>query len=92
MTAVAKKPGRKPTGPTTVIVRIPGALKPAVAELVAHYRQARVKAWEAQPLRLPDDDAGLVKAAETVLDRIERGEETTMPFAEWERRCNALDG
>lgn len=53
MTAVAKKPGRKPTGPTTVIVRIPGALKPAVAELVAHYRQAKVKAWEAAPLKQP---------------------------------------
>ncbi len=47
------KRGRKPTGPTTVIVRIPGALKPAVAELVAHYRQAKVKAWEAQPLKQP---------------------------------------
>ncbi len=53
MTAIAKKPGRKPTGPTTVIVRIPGALKPAVAELVAHYRQAKVKAWEAAPLKQP---------------------------------------
>ena len=84
--------GRPATGLNSTMMRVPNALKPAVAELVAHYRQARVKAWEAQPLRLPDDDAGLVKAAETVLDRIERGEETTMPFAEWERRCNALDG
>ncbi len=84
--------GRLPTGPTTVIVRIPGVLKPVVAELVAHYRQAKQRAWEAQPLRQPDDDAGLVAAAETVLDRIARGEETTMPFAEWERRVDALDG
>ena len=53
MIAEPKKPGRKPTGPTTVIIRIPGALKPAVTELVAHYRQAKVKAWEAAPLRKP---------------------------------------
>ena len=52
--AIAKaKRGRKPTGPTTVIVRIPGALKPAVTELVAHYRQAKLKAWEAAPLKQP---------------------------------------
>ena len=60
MIAEPKKPGRKPTGPTTVIVRIPGALKPAVAELVAHYRQAKQRAWEAAPLKkpvLPDRDA-----------------------------------
>lgn len=48
-----KKRGRKPTGPTTVIVRIPGALKPAVTELVAHYRQAKLKAWEAAPITRP---------------------------------------
>ncbi len=45
--------GRPATGPTTVMVRIPGALKPAVAELVAHYRQAKQRAWEAAPLRKP---------------------------------------
>ncbi len=93
MNEIAKRGrGRLPTGPTTVIVRIPGVLKPVVAELVAHYRQAKQRAWEAQPLRQPDDDAGLVAAAETVVDRIARGEETTMPFAEWERRVDALDG
>lgn len=77
--AIAKaKRGRKPTGPTTVIVRIPGALKPAVTELVAHYRQAKVKAWEAQPLRKheqSDDDAGLVAAAEAALDRLVEGKQ-----------------
>jgi hypothetical protein len=54
MRTPAKKPGRKPTGSTTVIVRIPGALKPAVTELVAHYRQAKIKAWEAVPLKQPE--------------------------------------
>ena len=91
-----KKRGRKPTGPTTVIVRIPGALKPAVTELVASYRLAKQRAWEAQPLRrteqLDDDDVGLIAAAEAALDRLARGEETTMSFEEWERRCDALDG
>jgi len=57
MVTQAKKPGRKPTGPTTVIVRIPGALKPAVTELVAHYRQAKIKAWEAAPLKPLNRDA-----------------------------------
>ena len=40
----------------------------------------------------PDDDAGLVAAAEAALDRLARGEETTISFEEWERRCDALDG
>jgi excisionase family DNA binding protein len=39
-----------------------------------------------------DDDAALVAAAEKVLDRIARGEETTMTFEEWEQRRDALDG
>lgn len=56
MDTAKKRRGRAPTGPTTVIVRIPGALKPAVTELVAHYRLAKQKAWEAQPLRKPDVD------------------------------------
>lgn len=43
--------GRPATGSTTVMVRIPGALKPAVTELVATYRRAKLKAWEAAPLR-----------------------------------------
>jgi hypothetical protein len=33
------------------MMRVPNALKPAVAELVAHYRQAKIKAWEAAPLK-----------------------------------------
>ena len=37
-----------------------------------------------------DDDAELV--AEAALDRLSRGEETTISFTEWEQRCNALDG
>lgn len=91
MGTLATKHGRIPAARKTEVVRIPSALRPAVDELVAHYRQAKVKAWEAAPLKQADDDAGLVAAAETVLDRIARGEETTMPFAEWERRCDALD-
>ncbi len=39
-----------------------------------------------------DDDAELVAEAEAALDRLSRGEETSIPFAEWERRCDALDG
>ena len=45
--------GRPATGPTTITIRVPIALKPAVAELVAHYRQAKIKAWEAAPLKKP---------------------------------------
>jgi hypothetical protein len=88
-TQIKQRAGRKPTGPTTIIVRIPGALKPAVTELVAHYRQAKQKAWEAQPLRKqeqPDDDADLVAAADATLDRLARGEETTIGLEDWERR------
>ena len=48
-----KKRGRQPTGRTSGMVRIPLALKPAVAELVETYRQAKIKAWEAAPLRQP---------------------------------------
>jgi hypothetical protein len=35
------------------MMRVPIALKPAVAELVAHYRKAKIKAWEAAPLKQP---------------------------------------
>ena len=94
MEKTAGKRGRPATGPSSGLMRIPNALKPAVTELVAHYRQAKQKAWEAQPLRKPeqpDDDAGLVAAAELALDRLARGEETTISLEEWERR-NGLDG
>lgn len=86
-----RRPGRQPTGRTTMMVRIPIALKPAVAELVAHYRQAKQKAWNAQPLRQPeqpdvDEDAHWAKVADAALDRLARGEETTISLEEWERR------
>ena len=45
--------GRPATGPTTITIRVPIALKPAVAELIAHYRQAKVTAWEAAPSKQP---------------------------------------
>ena len=75
------KVGHPATGRTTTMVRIPIALKPAVAELIAHYRLAKRRAWEAQ-----DDDAGLVAAADAVLDRIARGEERTITLEQWEQR------
>jgi DNA-binding Xre family transcriptional regulator len=92
---LATKRGRQPTGRTTLLVRIPIALKPAVAELVASYRLAKQRAWEAQPLRKhepSDDDMGLVSAAEAALDRLAEGKTTVVSFEEWERRCDALDG
>jgi hypothetical protein len=96
MQTEAKRPGRQPTGRTTAMVRIPIALKPAVTELVASYRLAKQRAWEAQPLRRPgqpdDDDAGLVTAAELALDRLAEGKTTVVSFEDWERRCDALDG
>ena len=49
--------GRPATGLNSTMMRVPNALKPAVAELVAHYRQAKVKAWEAAPLKQPDTGA-----------------------------------
>ena len=85
--------GRPATGPTTITIRVPIALKPAVVALFQAFHLAEQKAWETGPLRRQaDDDAGLVAAAEIVLDRIARGEEVTMPFAEWERQYDALDG
>ena len=38
-----------------------------------------------------DDDAYWAAAAGEVLDRLARGEETTMTFDEWEQRHDALD-
>lgn len=46
--------GRPATGLNSTMMRIPNALKPAVKELVAHYRQAKIKAWEAAPLKQPE--------------------------------------
>ena len=43
-----RKPGRPATGQTTVTVRIPIALKPAVAELVTTFHRLK---W--QPARQP---------------------------------------
>ncbi len=54
-----RKRGRLPTGRTTAMVRIPIALKPAVAALVVDYRAARQRALDAAPLKkpvLPDRD------------------------------------
>ncbi len=91
-----QRPGRQRTGRTTSMVRIPTALKPAVAELVASYRLAKQRAWNAQPLRKqeqPDDeDAHWAKVADAALDRLAEGKTTVMSFEEWERRCDALDG
>ena len=53
MTGEQKKGGRPATGINSTMMRIPNALKPAVAELVAHYRRAKIKAWEAAPLKQP---------------------------------------
>ena len=47
--------GRPTSPPTSMMIRIPNVLKPAVVELVAQYRIAKRKAWEAAPLRF---DAG----------------------------------
>ena len=43
--------GRPATGPTTITIRVPIALKPAVVALVNSYRLAEQKAWENGPLR-----------------------------------------
>ena len=48
-----KNPARPATGRSSEMVRIPKVLKPAVMELVTHYRQAKLKAWEAAPLKQP---------------------------------------
>ena len=53
MNTLPAKRGRKPTGRTTLLVRIPKPLQPAVAALVADYRQAKQRAWEAAPLKRP---------------------------------------
>ncbi|MFZ1641572.1 MAG: helix-turn-helix domain-containing protein [Candidatus Contendobacter sp.] len=45
-----------------------------------------------RPGQSDDDDAALVAEAEAALDRLARGEETTMTFEEWEQRHDALDG
>lgn len=79
------KVGKPATGPTTIMVRIPAVLKPAVTELVNQYRLSKKKAWEAQPLLL-DDDAELLAAAQEVLDRVKRGAEGTISLEEWEQR------
>ncbi|CDH45319.1 MAG: hypothetical protein IPL59_05690 [Candidatus Competibacteraceae bacterium] len=43
--------GRPATGLNSTMMRVPNPLKPVVAELIATYRQAKIKAWEAAPLR-----------------------------------------
>ena len=53
MPSEPKKGGRPATGLNSTMMRVPIALKPAVAELVAHYRKANIKAWEAAPLKQP---------------------------------------
>ena len=47
--------GRPATGPTTTVIRVPTALKPAVVALVNTYHLAEQKAWEAGPLRRQPD-------------------------------------
>ncbi|MBK8752937.1 MAG: hypothetical protein IPL99_15485 [Candidatus Competibacteraceae bacterium] len=47
--------GRPATGPTTITIRVPIALKPAVVALVHSYHLAEQKAWEAGPLRRQPD-------------------------------------
>ena len=46
--------GRPATGPTTITIRVPIALKPAVAALVVDYRAARQRALDAAPLKQPE--------------------------------------
>jgi hypothetical protein len=43
--------GRPATGPTTITIRVPIALKPAVLSLVNTFHLAEQKAWETGPLR-----------------------------------------
>ena len=43
--------GRPATGPTTTVIRVPVALKPAVVALVKTFHLAEQKAWETGPLR-----------------------------------------
>ncbi|GEM_PF-3372889 len=45
--------GRPATGLNSSMMRVPNALRPVVSELITHYRQAKVKAWEAAPLKQP---------------------------------------
>lgn len=57
MKVETKGRGRPATGTTTVMVRIPGALKPTVMELVRAYRQetkGKVKQPQSSPATLPD--------------------------------------
>ena len=54
MIAGSKKQGRIPAPRKTEVVRIPSVLRPAVDDLVATFKEARVRAWEAQPLKQPD--------------------------------------
>ena len=54
--------GRPATGPTTITIRVPIALKPAVVALVNTFHLAEQKAWETGPLRRqpaaqPDQEA-----------------------------------
>lgn len=53
MELVKRGRGRPATGPTTITIRVPIALKPAVVALVNSYHLAEQKAWEAAPLRKP---------------------------------------
>ena len=45
--------GRPATGPTTITIRVPIALKPAVVALVNSFHLAEQAAWEQGPLRKP---------------------------------------
>ena len=47
--------GRPATGPTTITIRVPIALKPAVVALVNTFHLAEQKAWETGPLRRQPD-------------------------------------
>jgi hypothetical protein len=47
--------GRPATGPTTITIRVPIALKPAVLALVNTFHLAEQKAWETGPLRRQPD-------------------------------------
>ena len=43
--------GRPATGPTTITIRVPIVLKPAIVALVNTFHLAEQKAWETGPLR-----------------------------------------
>lgn len=47
--------GRPATGPTTITIRVPIALKPAVVALVNSFHLAEQAAWEQGPLRRQPD-------------------------------------